>query len=316
MVAARASWAAVTGWANTDGVSWSRPDGDAVAGAAWATQSPLGASWSWMLGVARLVNCDIDAATSAVSPQSTGCRTIAVTRTPDLVSDMCLVEDRQGDPMSNTVGTRSRFAEPFGGAGGRCPPHRREPGVSPLLDVVPTTGDDTRAATRASGSQYLAAVMTEWASLANDALAHDHPETAALCLGLVTDTLSKAASCCDWHGCLSSPPPLAAFCPPPTHGVFHASILTGGGMADDTENIDVWIHDLRGRLDGGEFVGRALPILDDSDEDVPVEGHIRYLLENLASVENLSPDDLMYAEFRAFRQELLDELGQLRERLG
>src|SRR3954469_24665023 len=107
--------------------------------------------------------------------------------------------------MSSIVRTRSRFAEPFLGARGRCPPHRRQPEVSAVLYVVPTTGDDARTKTGTPDSQYLAAVLTAWASLANDAQAHGHPETAALCLGLLTDTLSKIAGCGDRHGYLSCP---------------------------------------------------------------------------------------------------------------
>jgi len=87
-------------------------------------------------------------------------------------------------------------------------------------------------------------------------------------------------------------------------------------MVDDTENLAVWIRDLRGRLDRGELAGLDLPVISDSDEVVAVEGDVRYLLDNLASVESLSPEDPMHAELRAFRQELLDELGRLRELLG
>jgi hypothetical protein len=66
--------------------------------------------------------------------------------------------------------------------------------VSAVLHLLPTQGDDARTKTRTPDRRYLAAVLAEWASLTNDVLAHDHPETAALCLGLLADTLSKVAA--------------------------------------------------------------------------------------------------------------------------
>ena len=73
-------------------------------------------------------------------------------------------------------------------------------------------------------------------------------------------------------------------------------------MVDDEDNIGAWVRGLRGRLD--------------SNGGTPVDWYVEFLLDNVASVDNLPPAHPMIAELLEYRQELLDEFRWLRELIG
>jgi hypothetical protein len=190
--------------------------------------------------------------------------------------------------------------------------------------------DTTRSTIRPPGTQRLATLTARWGSLSDAARARGDPDSAAFwqeqaaigahLLGALGDVLIEIADCATRpvHLCTSSrdSTPLAQRHSPPARPPIHSGLFADGGMVDGNGDLDTWVQNLRGRLERSELAGLSLPILSDSDDDVSIEGYVRFLLDNLGSVEHLSSKEPMYRQFLGYRRELLDELRRLRELLG
>jgi len=141
-------------------------------------------------------------------------------------------------------------------------------------------------------------------------------------LSVLGDVLIEIADCATRpvHLCTSSrdSTPLAQRHSPPARPPIHSGLFADEGMMDDDSDLDTWVQNLRGRLERGELAGLNLPIISDSDDDddVSIEGYVKFLLDTFPSVENLSSKEPMYKRFLKYRRELLDELRRLRELLG